>query len=132
MREGNAFRMMSPTASMVADDAHGSIPPIRPNPSLRSVAFTSAGVAHLVKRAMTFLQTNLYLAEGIGCKCQGGVEPVTRRDACHLSDVGSDIDLLVAVSDWSTVLGVYCSGRTRTLTLFRKRAHGLDFVRYAA
>jgi hypothetical protein len=44
MREGNALRMMSPTGSMVADEAHGSIPPMRPNPSLRSVASTSAGV----------------------------------------------------------------------------------------
>jgi AraC family transcriptional regulator len=58
MREGNGLRMMSQTGSMVADDAHGSIPPMRPNPSLRFVASTSMGVAHLVRRAMTFLDTN--------------------------------------------------------------------------
>jgi AraC family transcriptional regulator len=58
MREGNALRMMSLIGSMVADDAHSSILPMRPNPCLRSVSSTSACVAHLVKRAMTFLETN--------------------------------------------------------------------------
>jgi AraC family transcriptional regulator len=58
MREGNALRMMSPAGSMVADDALGSILPMRRNPSLRPVASTSTGVAHLVRRAMTFLETN--------------------------------------------------------------------------
>lgn len=132
MSEGNALRMMSRTGSIVADDAHGSIPPIRQNPSPRSVAFTSAGVAHLVKRAMIFLQTDRDFAEGVGRKCLGGVGPVTRRDACHLFDVCSNIDLLVAVSGSSTVRGLYCSGRIRNLTLSGRRAHGLDFVRYAA
>jgi hypothetical protein len=42
MREGNALRMMSTTGSVVADDAHGSILPVRLSPSLRSVAPASA------------------------------------------------------------------------------------------
>jgi AraC family transcriptional regulator len=64
MREGNALRMTSPTGRRVADDAHGSILPMRPNPSLRVVPAASAGVAHLVKRAMTFLETNREAARG--------------------------------------------------------------------
>src|ERR1700677_292524 len=58
MREGNALRMMSPTGSILADDAHGSIAPMRRNSFLRSVASASEDVAHLGKRAMTFLETN--------------------------------------------------------------------------
>ena len=65
MREGNALRMMSPTGSIVADDAHGSIAPMRPNTLLRSVASASEDVAHLGKRAMTILETN---RETPGCR----------------------------------------------------------------
>ncbi len=42
----------------MADDAHGSILPVRPSPSLRSVAPASARVGHLMKRARTFIETN--------------------------------------------------------------------------
>ena len=58
MREDDALRMMSTNGSVVADDAHGSFLPVRPSPSLRSVAPASARVGHLIKRAMTFLETN--------------------------------------------------------------------------
>jgi hypothetical protein len=57
MREENALRMMSPTGNLVADDAQGSILPVHVNPSLRSKS-ASPRVGHLVKRAMTFLETN--------------------------------------------------------------------------
>ena len=63
MREDNALRMMSTTGSVVADDAHGSISPVRPSPSLRSVAPASARVGHLIKRAMKFCETNRAAAQ---------------------------------------------------------------------
>ena len=49
---------MSPTEGVVADHAHGSIPLLHLNPSLRLVASESVRAGHLVERAMTFLETN--------------------------------------------------------------------------
>jgi AraC family transcriptional regulator len=58
LRGDNSLRAVSLTEDVVAGDAYGSILPVRVDSSLRSVASPSAVVGHLVKRAMTFLETN--------------------------------------------------------------------------
>ena len=64
MTEGNALRMISPAGRMAVRGALGPIPPLRSDSSLRPIPSTSAGIAHLVKRAMRFLETNREAARG--------------------------------------------------------------------
>jgi AraC family transcriptional regulator len=58
MREANALRVISPTRGMRVDDAQGAMLQLSFNSSLPSITSSSTHVGHLVKRAMTFFDTN--------------------------------------------------------------------------
>ena len=58
MRAENASPVLSPTRAMHVDCAQSALVSLRPIPPLRSVASTSARIGNLVRRAMTFFDTN--------------------------------------------------------------------------
>jgi len=58
MRAENASPVLSPTSAMQVDCAQSVLLSLRPIPPLRSVASASARIGNLVKRAMTFFDTN--------------------------------------------------------------------------
>src|ERR1700674_268456 len=58
MRTENASPVLSPTRPMHVDCAQSALVSLRPIPPLRSVASASARIGNLVRRAMTFFDTN--------------------------------------------------------------------------
>jgi AraC family transcriptional regulator len=58
MRDANVLRVISPTRGMCADDAQRAMLQLRFNPSLPSLASSSERVEHLVKRAITYFDSN--------------------------------------------------------------------------
>ena len=58
MRTENASPVLSPTRPMHVDCAQSALVSLQPIPPLRSVASASARIGNLVRRAMTFFDTN--------------------------------------------------------------------------
>jgi len=58
MTVANGLRVISPTQGMRADEARGAMLQLGFNSSLPSITSSSTRVGHLVKRAMTFFDTN--------------------------------------------------------------------------
>jgi AraC family transcriptional regulator len=58
MRAQNASPVLSPTRAMQVDCAQSALVSLPPIPPLRSVASASARIGNLVRRAMTFFDTN--------------------------------------------------------------------------
>ena len=58
MRAENASPVLSPTRAMHVDCAQSALVSLRPIPPLRSVTSASARIGNLVRRAMTFFDTN--------------------------------------------------------------------------
>jgi AraC family transcriptional regulator len=62
MRDENTLPAMFPVMSMRVDSPRGPIIPLRPNQSPISVAPASAGVGHLLMRAITLFESNREVA----------------------------------------------------------------------
>jgi hypothetical protein len=62
MRDENTLPAMFPVMSMRVDSPRGPTIPLRPNQSPISVAPASAGVGHLLMRAITLFESNREVA----------------------------------------------------------------------